>query len=173
MMYAYGIVILPPPGLHRELMLLRKKHALLRSVSPPHITVKAPFVPRGTLALVTDRLEEISSRIEPFEIRVNGLGTFGSKVIYVRVEKSPELRRLHSLLLEGLEEYIECISDKYEGQNYTPHLTVAEKLATEDFEPAWAAMARFRPRLRFMVEHLHILRGQGRWDIARSIRLGT
>lgn len=172
MTHAYGIVILPPPDLYRELVLLRKKHPLLRSVSPPHITVKAPFVPRGTLALVTDRLEEICSRIEPFELKLNGLGNFGSKVIYVRVEESPELRALHLLLLEGLEEYIESITDKYEGENYTPHLTVAEKLVPDDFEAAWAALAGFWPRRRFLVQHLHILRGRGKWDIARSIRMG-
>lgn len=170
---SYAVVILPPPQLHRELIALRKRHPLLRSVSPPHITVKAPVIFRTTGAQVVDRLTEICAAIDPFEITLQGLSHFDNSVIFLRVVRSPELVCLHEAILAGLEDLTENLNDRYEGAAFTPHLTLAENLLPDDCRVVRDALAGYRPvRRSFTVERVHLLRGRGRWDITRSIPLG-
>lgn len=170
--YAFGVVILPPPDMYRELLAIREKHPLLRSVYPPHITVKSPFLFRQSGATVVEQLEAVMERWEPFELQLGGLGVFRNSVLYVRVEESGTLLGLHQDLVEGLEGYVETLVDRYDGNAYTPHLTLADKLAPEDVPDARRALADVRFKRRFLVEKLHLLRGRGRWDITRSFPLG-
>lgn len=169
---AYGVVILPPPGLNRELLHLRNRHPLFRSLSPPHITVKSPFAIRGTAARVVDRLEELCTGWEPFELQVGGLGSFGQRVIYVDVEPSSALQALHDELINGLSDLAETFTEQYEGPRFSPHLTIAEKLSPEDFAVARTALQGMRIRHRFTVDRIHLLKGRGSWQITRTIPFG-
>lgn len=171
--YAYGVVILPPADLYRDLLAIRDKHPLLRYPAPPHITVKSPFLYRMTGATVIDQLEEICSQWEPFEIRLGGLGVFRRSILYVRVHDNPDLADLHWDLVDGLDGFVETLQGKYEGQEYTPHLTLADKLAPDDITEARNLLADVTFRRRFVVDRLHLLRGTGRWDIARTFPLGA
>lgn len=170
--YAYGVVILPPPDLYRDLMALREKHPLLRQPAPPHITVKSPFLFRHTGAAVVERMEEICQQWEPFEIRLAGLGIFRNSVLYVRVSESPELNALHQDLVEGLEGFVETLTDRWEGEAFTPHMTLADKLDPEDVVELKRVLADFRLSRRIRVDRIHLLRGKGKWDITRSFPLG-
>jgi 2'-5' RNA ligase len=171
--YAYGVVILPPKDLYRELLAIRERHPLLRSPAPPHITVKSPFLFRQTGATVIDQMEEVCSQWEPFEIQLGGLGVFRNSVLYVKVDESPDLADLHNDLLESLDGYVETLQGKYDGSAYTPHLTLAESMAPEDLPEARRALADCRFRRRFTVSEIHLLRGKGRWDIFRTFPLGN
>lgn len=170
--YAYGVVIMPPPDLIREIRSLRERHPLLRSPVPPHITVKSPFLFRASGAQVVERLEAICEEWEPFEIRLCGLGLFRSSILYARVEESERLTQLHKQILDDLEGYIETLQDRYDGEAYTPHLTLADKLAPEDVTEARRLLSDLRVNRRFTVSQLHLLRGKGRWDVMRSFDLG-
>ncbi|BDG61244.1 2'-5' RNA ligase family protein [Caldinitratiruptor microaerophilus] len=169
--YAYGIVVLPPPHVRREIAALRRRHPVLHASVPPHITVKAPFVLRSTGAWALERLEEICAAHEPFELELDGLDSFGTEVLYVRVAESEPLRRLHQDLVDGLAGYVETLRDRYEGKAYTPHLTVADHLTPEEFALARRELAGWHPRARFEVDAVHLLRGWNRWDVTRSIPL--
>ncbi|HEY8347942.1 MAG TPA: 2'-5' RNA ligase family protein [Symbiobacteriaceae bacterium] len=170
--YAYGVVILPPPDLYRELMDLRKQHPLLRSVVPPHITVKSPFLFRQTGARVVEQLEATCERWKPFEIRLGGLGVFQDSILYVRVDKSEELTKLHLEIVEALDGYVETLSDRYDGNQYTPHLTIADRLTPEELIQAKQILKGVRLRRRFTVDRIHLLRGRGRWDLTHTFMLG-
>lgn len=170
--YAYGVIILPPPDLYRELLAIRERHPLLRSPVPPHITVKSPFIYRHSGAVVIEQLEAVCERWEPFEIQLSGLGVFRSSILYVKVDESQDLHDLHRDLVEGLEGFVETLNDRYDGGAYTPHLTLADKMAPEDLAEARRALADVRFRRRFLVDRVHLLRGRGRWDIARTFPLG-
>lgn len=171
--YAYGVVILPPADLYRELLAIRDRHPLLRSLAPPHITVKSPFLYRQTGAIVVEQLEEICAAWEPFEIRLGGLGTFRDRVLYVKVHEDGDLSDLHWDLLEGLEGYVETLQERFEGSGYTPHLTLADKLSAEDIAEARKLLDGLSFRRRFQVDRIHLLRGKGRWEIARTFLLGA
>jgi 2'-5' RNA ligase len=170
---AYGVIILPPPDLHRELMAIRERHPLLRSVVPPHITVKSPFLFRQSGATVVEQLEAICGRWEPFEVRLSGLGVFRNSILYVRVAENPDLTDLHLDLVEGLDGFVETLQDRYDGGAYTPHLTLAERLNPDDIAEARGILATCRFNRRFVVEKIHLLRGRGRWDVTRSFLLGS
>lgn len=165
----YGVVILPPPELTRELLRLRCAHPVLRSRSLPHVTVKTPFLCRHTPALILDHLAEVVADVPPFELQLDGLGAFGQEVVYARVTPSPALGDLHRRVVEGLRGMVETISERHEGNGYVPHLTLVEKLRPEDFPVAWKALAAYRARARFRVERLHLLRGT---EATRSVHLG-
>lgn len=180
---AYGIAILPPPEAARGLLAVRRIHPLLRHAGPPHITIKSPFVPRHTPALLLERLAEAVGPIEPFELRLDGLGSFGHAVLYVHVQDCAALRALHRVVVEALEGMVETFEPRHDGVNFTPHLTLAEKLTAAEFEAARRALGGFRPRATFRVERLHLLKGARgtsrdgtvtrRWEPGRSVELGT
>lgn len=171
--YAYGVVILPPPDLYRELLAIREKHPLLRSPAPPHITVKAPFLFRHSGAAVVEQVEMICERWRPFEIKLNGLGLFRRSILYVSIDEAEDLADLHRELVDGLDGYVETLSDRYEGPGYTPHLTLADTMAPDDIPEVRRALSDVRLRRRFVVSQVHLLRGRGRWDVTRSFELGV
>lgn len=171
--YAYGVVILPPPDLYRELLAIRERHPLLRSFSPPHITVKSPFLFRQSGATVVEQLEAICEQWEPFELSLGGLGVFRDRVLYVKVRESDELHDLHWEVVESLDGFVETLSDRFELNAYTPHLTLADKLDPEDIAQAKQLLADCRFTRRFEVDRIHLLRGRGRWDITRTFMLGA
>src|SRR2546428_3529503 len=108
--YAYGLIILPPREMYRELLRIRERHPLLQTKAPPHITVKSPFLFRHSGAIVVEQLEEILARWEPFPIRVGGLGVFKRSILYARVSDSPDLQELHTDLVHGLEGVVETLT---------------------------------------------------------------
>lgn len=171
--YAYGVVILPPPDLYRELLAIRQRHPLLRSVTPPHITVKSPFLFRQSGAMVVEQLEAICEQWEPFEVRLAGLGVFRNSILYVKVGDNPYLNDLHLDLLDALDGYVETLSGRYDGDAYTPHLTLAERLAPEDIADARRILNDVQLNRRFVVDRIHLLRGRGRWDITHTFQLGA
>lgn len=91
----------------------------------------------------------------------------------MKVGESSDLQDLHLELVDELDGYIETLSDRYDGPAYTPHLTLADKLAPDDLAEARQILMDCRLRRRFTVEQIHLLRGRGRWDITRSFALGT
>ncbi|MGE5674936.1 MAG: 2'-5' RNA ligase family protein [Mycobacterium leprae] len=171
-MQPISVVILPPPDLYRELMLIREKHPLLRSISPPHITVKSPFLYRQSAATVIEELEAICAGWDPFEVQLGGLGVFRNTILYVKVEESLDLLDLHQDIVDGLEGFVETLVDRYDGASFTPHLTLVGDLSPDDLPEARKALTDVRLRRRFTVDKLHLLRGRGRWDITRSFPLG-
>lgn len=171
--YAYGVVILPPPDLYREILTVRERSPLLQMPAPPHITVKSPFLYRQSGALVVEVLEAICARWQPFEIKVGGLGVFRKSILYARVEESPDLSALHRELIEQLDGFVETLGGgRYEGSGFTPHLTLADSLAPEELPSARKALNDVRFSRRFEVDRIHLLRGRGRWDIVRSFVFG-
>lgn len=170
--FAYGVVILPPPALRRELEAIRRQHPLLHASVPPHITVKSPFLYRGTGAWIVEILERVCQRHEPFDLELRGIGSFGCEVLYIKVEESAALRSLHQDLVDELAGYAETLNERYEGATYVPHLTLADRLYEEDFAQARRALNGWFPRSRWRVDQIHLLRGKGRWDITRSFPLG-
>lgn len=174
--YAYSVVVRPGPQLERQVRSLAKRHPLFRHQVPAHITVKAPFYLRSTGAIVGEQLEAVCAEVEPFELRVHGLSSFETSTIYARVDDSSSsaaLRDLHQRLVDALEGYVETISDRYEGPEYTPHLTIASRLTRDDFAEAWRALAGFSLHGSIWVDRVHLLRGHHQWQVTRSFVLGV
>jgi 2'-5' RNA ligase len=123
--------------------------------------------------MVIEQLEAICADWEPFTIRLGGLGVFRNEILYVKVYEDGLLTDLHRDLVDGLDGFVETLQERYDGADYTPHLTLADRLAPEDIVEARKILAGVSFRRRFVVDRVHLLRGKGRWDVARTIPLGT
>ena len=127
---------------------------------------------RGTHTLVAKRLtgdqpyaqrearaREVLRGTPTFEVRIDGMGLFDAAVIgpapvvYLSVE-SPGLRDLHQRLVTAFEPVPE-----FEGEDYTPHVTVARG---GDYEASRALTERAVEPHEWVVDELSF------WDAERS-----
>lgn len=169
--FAYGVVIVPPPDLTGQLLALRQRHPLLRSSAPPHVTVKSPFLLRHSGARVAERLESVCEGLAPFEVCLGSIGQFGHSVLYLDVLDPAPLRELNARLVEQLDGYVETLNPRWDGPGFHPHLTLAERLCPDDLPALRRALAGLRLRRRFLARRLYLLRGQGKWELARGFEL--
>ncbi len=128
------LVTMVAKQLHPEILRLQ---AELRTVDPRqtyhvsqyfHITVKLlGWLDKRIRAEDLPRIHEIVEKeiqsVDTFNVGLRGLSTFPD-VAFVKVEDpNLNLRRLNKRLLGALGD--QAVSDPYEGDNYTPHVTVA------------------------------------------------
>lgn len=105
---------------------------------PIHITVKrfTPYFHKSEIEGIRQRLVEISSQLKPFLVTVDGYGTFDSpnhNVVFLKIKNPEPLRQLHYKIVEILEDFFaEGGIDNFEGQNYTPHITIGNALSDLD-----------------------------------------
>lgn len=101
---------------------------------------------------VRERLRRILDQTRPFPVRVDGIDYFedppsgSAPVVYLTVE-SEGIQQLHRRLCQEFN-----IVEEYEGEGYTPHITLArggsveaaERLTDTEFEPIeWTAKRAF------------------------------
>lgn len=91
-----------------------------------HLTIKfLGSIDASRINEVSAAIEDAASKIAPFELTAKGLGAFPSKkrpsTIWVGIEDSPELERLH----ERIESRLEAIGFPREKKGLRPHLTLA------------------------------------------------
>ena len=84
----------------------------------PHITIVPPPALPGDDIFI-ENLIEICKIIKPFKIKLNSLGQFGNRVLYVSVN-SPGLVNLYENIYQSL-------NLEKEKRGYTPHLTVVKQ----------------------------------------------
>lgn len=70
----------------------------------PHVTLKSPFETDEIENHVLF-LENLSKSIKPFEIELEGFGSFGEKVIYLAVKRNQELTELHQKILSDVKPF--------------------------------------------------------------------
>ncbi|WP_162418486.1 2'-5' RNA ligase family protein [Cyclobacterium roseum] len=145
----YFLAIVPDEPLRQEITALKLaiqerfgcKYALK---SPPHITLKMPFLYNEQKEKqLENRLRGFFGEEAGFSLELDGVGSFRERVVFLRVKYPPELPALQQRLVtygkRQLGQQIE-LSD----MNYHPHLTVAFR----DIKKGHLAdiMAFIRPR---------------------------
>lgn len=106
---------------------------------PVHITLIPPFYIRD------ENLEDLITCLSscrygylPFEVRLDGFGTFPPRVVYVQVDKSAELAYLQKDMEALLKENAFLPPDT-SARDYHPHVTIASKsLSKKIFAQAWS-----------------------------------
>jgi 2'-5' RNA ligase len=114
------------------------KHALKL---PPHITIQPPFRrPASIETEIHSTLQNFFSSFQPFEIKLNGFGSFNkghSKVIFIRVEENKGLEEMHSRLMSCLRTGLN-FSEGETPEVFHPHITLAHRdLLPGNFKQAW------------------------------------
>jgi len=158
----FWVGIIPPKRISKELYRAQKDIAKkyktyhsLESKIGPHITITCQGnVSNKHLRDIEKAIKEISERIEPFEIRIDGLGRFYKKrVIYAKVVKSKKLNKLHNLMSYKLRKF-----DKIRVLRiYTPHINLAYKdISEENFKKVFKEFNKKRFYFRFNMNRIYI-----------------
>jgi 2'-5' RNA ligase len=103
--------------------------------SPAHVTLKMPFSynERKEDRLI-QQLQDFLNSKTGFEIKLEGIFSFGMRVIYIGVEQKQTLLDLQSSLLAFCKKELKLI-EELSDKNYHPHLTIAFKDFKKDQMP--------------------------------------
>jgi 2'-5' RNA ligase len=105
---------------------------------PPHITIKRPFkvVSIDDIDKVLAHVEEVAKRTSAFTVQYSGLGNFSETTLFLTLESSQELQKLHSELLSKLKESFADAESPHEGQQMLFHTSIATNLHEDQLESA-------------------------------------
>lgn len=134
-----------------------------------HITVVAPFAWERTLEDLLETLKMNLADTQPFAVKGAGIGSFGTRVLFVNVTLTPELAALQKALVAGLNK--EGIS--VDRHSYNPHITLATRLSTRQFSLYTAKIRDFSPDYVFTCASLSLFEftDVGRWNECQRIPL--
>ena len=133
---------------------LEREHGLreaARSTPYPHVSYH--LAEDYDLALVGLVLRRVAAHFAPFTVRIIGLGAFTAfePVLYLAVERTPELDALHATLWRELAAEVGVAhepSPLYASASWIPHVTLAQRDLTpgtlESLLAAWAARVVLR-----------------------------
>lgn len=136
----YFLALIPPPEIlekaHQIKIQIQDRFGIKYALkSPPHITLKMPFnYNESKEAILEEKIRHFLKDQKPFRIQIDGIGTFGKRVIYLNIKKCPELMQFQTALKTFCKKELNLI-DELSDRNYHPHLTVAFKdLKAEKFD---------------------------------------
>lgn len=87
-----------------------------------HITIKQIGEYNEDIEGISEEIKEAVSDIDPFEVKLQGADIFPNCIYVPVIDDDEKLRELHETICE-----IESLSiDGYEGDSYTPHMTVGK-----------------------------------------------
>ncbi len=123
-----------------------------------------------------DELAEFAKSQAPFEVSLNGFGTFPNKqnrVLFINVEKSETMSAMHRQLINFLRKEF-GFSTMLARTGFTPHVTVAFKdLEDDQFNKAWPEYETKEYQATFKVNNLYFLRHNGKsWEVLQKCKLG-
>ena len=135
--------------------------------SPPHITLYPPFSLKTHLeAQLIWKLNDFAKGQSPFMLKINGLGRFSPRVVYLHVSSSREMITLQENLSEFLETSL-SLSARHRNRAYKPHMTLATRIPTKElFFQVWNDMRDRAIEFDFLAEGLYLLRHNGMtWEV--------
>lgn len=95
--------------------------------SPAHVTLKMPFVwNEAKEEKLKDKLSLFFRQRTAFKLIFKGIGRFGRRVIYIRVEDHPELLSLQSELSSFCKQELK-FKQELSDLAYHPHMTISFK----------------------------------------------
>jgi len=178
----YFIALLPTAEVGKEIIKIKQDFA--EKFGPvyalkvlPHITLQVPFTADPALEKsFCDELAEFAKTQAPFEVSLNGFGTFPNKqnrVLFINVEKSETMAALHRQLINFLRKEF-GFSTMLARTGFTPHVTVAFKdLEDAQFDKAWPEYENKEYKATFKVNNLYFLRHNGKsWEVLQKCKLG-
>lgn len=178
----YFIALLPTAEVGKEIIKIKQDFA--EQYGPtyalkvlPHITLQVPFTADPSLERAfCEELTEFAKTQAPFEVTLNGFGTFPNKqnrVLFINVEKSETMSAMHRQLINFLRKEF-GFSTMLARTGFTPHVTVAFKdLDDAQFEKAWPEYENKEYTASFKVNNLYFLRHNGKsWEVLQKCKLG-
>jgi 2'-5' RNA ligase len=160
----YFIAIYPPQTIIEEINVFKQDLAANFANSKAlkneaHITLFPPF--DREIELESDihaAFQKINTDMSPFEITLNGFGSFSNPknpVLFVLPEENENLKQLQL-----------NVKEKFSFKNYTfnPHVTVGYRdLTYDNFLKAWEIYQHKIYKTKFLVYKIILLRHDGKW----------
>jgi 2'-5' RNA ligase len=134
-----------------------------------HITVIAPFAWEEGAETLQELLKEALQPLAPFRISGSGLGSFGTRVLFVNVDLTSELEQLHRALARQLRQ----AGVKVDRRPYHPHITLATRLTPGQFARYQRELEGFAPDYSFRCDAISLFEFtvDGRWREQTKIGL--
>jgi 2'-5' RNA ligase len=117
----------------------------------PHITIKMGFKVADIEPFVR-YFDELTGNIDPFEIRVKGIGSFDEGIIFMDVEKNPKLEKLRQRVLGDLSAKYGIQPCLVEDDRFHYHATLAYDLPKDDFINARQALKDTKDEFHFVAD---------------------
>lgn len=160
----YFIAIYPPEEIIAEIKVFKKDLAISYGNTKAlnneaHITLFPPF--SRELELEEDihtAFQKIDTNLLPFEVELNGFGSFPNPknpVIFVHPEENIHLKDLYKRVKQQF---------NFAQYSFTPHMTVGYRdLTWENYLKAWEKYEHREYKTKFIVNKILLLRHDGKW----------
>ena len=180
----FALVLNAPPEVAQGLDDIRRRYDPAFKVGIlPHITLKRPS-PLGLSSQITKVAEVLAEGLRgfgPFQVQLDGYGVFkkpGSNVVYLKVRDEQPFCNLHSRVIAALSRlYPDGLADQYEGDNFHPHLTIANELDDLDLAVLEHELATgsYRLDFSFTLEEvtLFVHQADQPWEVAEILHFSS
>lgn len=160
-------IIAPPPHIMSDVSVLKDDvqyligHTLNDRYSKAHISL---FKYSGEyLEDMMKHVELKAERLQAFNLFIKDLNVFhhgAARTIYLDIVNKYSVRDVFESLIK-------------EDPNFTPHITIAKKLSSEDFLKAWPHLKDLSYSQNFLCDRITVLaRVEGRWVHYKDILFG-
>lgn len=160
----YFIAIYPPQEIIEEVKVFKKDLALNYGNSKAlkndaHITLFPPFSRELDLESdIHEAFQKIDTNISPFELTLNGFGSFGNPknpVLFVQPENNDQLKDLYLRVRERF---------NFISYSFNPHMTVGYRdLTYDNYLKAWEVYQEKEYKTNFLVDKILLLRHDQKW----------
>ncbi len=142
--------------------------------APPHITLVPPFeLATNAIDPVKQVLANFAQQQEPFGVKLDGFSAFPPRVLFLDVERSPQLLKFKADLEACLVQQCDLPPDNH--SRFSPHLTVASrKLDRAKFKTIWAELESQKFDAAWEADAVTLLRYEKqRWHVEQLFKLGA
>ena len=142
--------------------------------SPAHVTLKMPFRWNESKEdKLKMKLSQFFKEQQPFQLVFKGIGRFGRRVIYIRVEQQPLLLELQDRLSQFCKRELKLIQE-FSDTSYHPHMTLTHKdLKDSLFDDCLAYLKEKGFYEGVEVGEIALLkRGEKKWAVIAYFQLG-
>ncbi|MBS4217985.1 YjcG family protein [Bacillus sp. FJAT-49711] len=165
----YGIVIFPSKKLQDLANSYRKRYDPHYALIPPHLTLKAAFNTDLDAEKLTDKLEEIAKKYEPFNLKIHKVSSFQpiTNTIYFKAENHGELQGLN-------EDCYEHLPGGKPEHPFVPHVTIAQKLSNDEHSDVYGSLRMLGINHEEIIDRFHLVYQleNDSWTVYETFRLG-
>jgi 2'-5' RNA ligase len=173
------IAVMPPEPVYAEIRRKQQfiadtwgpKHALR---TPPHITLIPPILLTSSEAgWLYGMADALSAMFPPFEILLQGYGSFRPRVVFINIVNKTALKDLQETWLHAVRSKMPHVLDTYPDRPFHPHLTLAHKDVTKpQFEQIWRFYEDKQYEAVLHVDAFYILQhGENGWTVEKKYTL--
>lgn len=175
----YFVAILPPQEILKQVhdlkIELREEFGVKYALkSPPHITLKMPFVlEEKKVDLLRRSVEVLMENSPAFEVTLKAVDHFRRKVIFLQVILPDDFTEIQKKLVAHLKREFH-LPIELSDSNYHPHMTVAfQDIKKADFDSIYDRVKSYDYHANFLVKDLWLLqKNEGVWKPLKSMEIG-